>query len=74
MPAETADQTAWVLDRARRLAADVLGPAAMTVEATQRVPREHLDLLAAAGFYGLAGPARRCSCSCSAPGRPSSSR
>jgi alkylation response protein AidB-like acyl-CoA dehydrogenase len=45
MPAETADQTAWVLDRARRLAADVLGPAAMTVEATQRVPREHLDLL-----------------------------
>ena len=56
MPAETAGETAWVLDRARRLAADVLGPAAMTVEATQRVPREHLDLLAAAGFYGLAGP------------------
>jgi len=56
MPAETDGDTGWVLDRARRLATDVLGPAAMTVEATQRVPREHLDLLATAGFYGLAGP------------------
>jgi alkylation response protein AidB-like acyl-CoA dehydrogenase len=56
MPAETADDTDWVLGQARRLAAEVLGPAAMTVEASQRVPREHLDLLAAAGFYGLAGP------------------
>jgi hypothetical protein len=49
MQAETADDTAWVLDRARRLVTEVLRPAAMTVEATQRVPREHLDLLAAAG-------------------------
>lgn len=56
MRAETADDTAWVLDRARQLATDVLGPAAMTVEATQHVPAGHLGLLAAAGFYGLAGP------------------
>ena len=28
----------------------------MAVEASQRVPPEHLDLLAAEGFYGLAGP------------------
>ena len=56
MPAEAEDDTDGVLGQARRLAADVLGPAAMTVEASQRVPREQLDVLAAAGFYGLAGP------------------
>ena len=42
--------------RARELATSVFAPAAMTVEASQRVPPEHLDLLAAEGFYGLAGP------------------
>jgi alkylation response protein AidB-like acyl-CoA dehydrogenase len=56
MPEKMDDDTHWVLGKAQRVAAEVLGPAAMTVEATQRVPREHLDLLAAAGFYGLAGP------------------
>jgi alkylation response protein AidB-like acyl-CoA dehydrogenase len=50
------DDTARVLDRARELAAEVLAPAAMQVEASQQVPPAHLDLLAAGGFYGLAGP------------------
>jgi alkylation response protein AidB-like acyl-CoA dehydrogenase len=42
--------------RARELAGQVLAPAAMAVESAHRVPPEHLDLLAAEGFYGLAGP------------------
>lgn len=45
----------WI-HRARELASGVFAPAAMGVEASQRVPPEHLDLLAAEGFYGLAGP------------------
>jgi alkylation response protein AidB-like acyl-CoA dehydrogenase len=45
----------WI-HRARELATGVFAPAAMGVEASQRVPPEHLDLLAAEGFYGLAGP------------------
>ena len=45
----------WI-DRARELASGVFAPAAMRVEASQRIPPEHLDLLAAEGFYGLAGP------------------
>ncbi len=49
------DDSAWV-HRAREIAGQVLAPAAMSVEATRRVPPEHLDLLAAEGFYGLAGP------------------
>jgi alkylation response protein AidB-like acyl-CoA dehydrogenase len=49
------DDSVWI-DRARELGARVLAPAAMEVEAAQRVPPEHLDLLAAEGFYGLAGP------------------
>ena len=44
-------------DQARRIAADVLFPAAMDTDATDRVPAGHLDLLAAEGFYGMAGPA-----------------
>ena len=48
--------TAHWIHRARELATGVLAPAAMRVEASQRVPPEHLDLLAAEGFYGLAGP------------------
>jgi alkylation response protein AidB-like acyl-CoA dehydrogenase len=50
-----ADSSSVVL-RARRLAADVLVPAAMTVDSSQRIPPAHLDLLAAQGFYGVAGP------------------
>src|ERR1700722_6955555 len=49
------DDSVWI-DRARELGARVFAPAAMEVEAPHRVPREHLDLLAAEGFYGLAGP------------------
>jgi alkylation response protein AidB-like acyl-CoA dehydrogenase len=49
------DDSVWV-DRARELGARVFAPAAMQVEAAHRVPPEHLDLLAAEGFYGLAGP------------------
>jgi hypothetical protein len=41
---------------ARELATSVFAPAAMAVETSQRVPPEHLDLLAAEGFYGLPGP------------------
>ncbi len=47
---------AAVVRRAGRFAADVLLPAAMTVDASHRLPPAHLDLLAAQGFYGLAGP------------------
>ena len=49
------DDSVWIR-RARELATSVFAPAAMAVEASQRVPPEHLDLLAAEGFYGLAGP------------------
>ena len=49
------DDSVWI-DRARELGARVFAPAAMEVEAAHRVPPEHLDLLAAEGFYGLAGP------------------
>jgi alkylation response protein AidB-like acyl-CoA dehydrogenase len=49
------DDSVWT-DRARELGGRVLAPAAMQVEAAHRVPPEHLDLLAAEGFYGLAGP------------------
>ena len=41
---------------ARRLADDLLFPAAMEVDAADVVPRSHLDRLAADGFYGLSGP------------------
>ncbi|HEU4424409.1 MAG TPA: acyl-CoA dehydrogenase family protein [Pilimelia sp.] len=45
-----------VLDIAARIADDVLFPAALSVEAADTVPASHLDRLAEAGFYGLAGP------------------
>lgn len=40
--------------RARAIADDILFPAALAVDAADRVPATHLDLLAAAGFYGIA--------------------
>lgn len=46
-----------VLDTAYRLAEEVFLPAAAAVDAADRVPAAHLDLLAAEGFYGIAGPA-----------------
>ncbi|MFC4694511.1 acyl-CoA dehydrogenase family protein [Geodermatophilus arenarius] len=42
---------------ARALAEDLLAPAAADVDATGVLPRGHLDALAAAGLYGLVGPA-----------------
>jgi alkylation response protein AidB-like acyl-CoA dehydrogenase len=56
MADDAAPSPAQVLARAEVLAAEVLGPAAMAVEASQRIPAGHLDRLAAEGFYGLAGP------------------
>jgi len=49
-------RSAEILDLAARIADDVLFPAAMAVDAADRVPAGHLDLLAAQGLYGLAGP------------------
>lgn len=49
------DDTGW-LSRAQRIADDVLFPAAMRVERSDRVPAAHLDLLADEGFYGIAAP------------------
>lgn len=46
-----------IIRRAGRIADQVLLPAAMEVEASGQMPASHLDLLAAEGFYGLAGPA-----------------
>ncbi len=45
-----------ILDLAARIADQVLFPAAMAVDAADRVPAGHLDLLAREGWYGLAGP------------------
>jgi alkylation response protein AidB-like acyl-CoA dehydrogenase len=46
-----------VLRRASQIAAEVLLPAAMAVDASEQIPAGHLDLLAAEGFYGMTGPA-----------------
>lgn len=43
--------------RAAAIADEVLFPMAPAVDSAERVPQSHLDLLAAEGFYGLAGPA-----------------
>lgn len=51
-----AGDSSAVLGRARQLAADVLVPAAMAVDSSHQIPPAHLDLLAAQGFYGMAGP------------------
>jgi alkylation response protein AidB-like acyl-CoA dehydrogenase len=45
-----------VAERARRIADEVLFPAAMAVDGAQRIPESHLGLLASEGLYGLAGP------------------
>lgn len=44
------------LHTARLIADDVLFPAASAVDAADRVPPSHLDLLADRGMYGLAAP------------------
>ncbi len=45
------------VSQARRIADDVLFPAAIAVDRAGAVPDSHFRTLAAAGFYGLAGPA-----------------
>jgi alkylation response protein AidB-like acyl-CoA dehydrogenase len=45
-----------ILKSAQEIADGVLFPAAMQVDAADRIPASHLDALAAAGLYGLAGP------------------
>lgn len=49
------DQTD-ALTRATAIADEVLFPAAPDVDTAERIPKSHLDLLAAEGFYGMAGP------------------
>ena len=46
-----------IAERAQRLAEDVLFPAAAETDAADAVPVAQLDVLAGAGFYGLAGSA-----------------
>ncbi len=48
---------AEAISQARHLADTVLFPSAMDVDAADIVPVAHLDALAAAGLYGIAGPA-----------------
>lgn len=48
-----------IISRAVQIADDVLFPAAPAVDASDRIPAGHLDLLAREGFYGLAGPPER---------------
>jgi alkylation response protein AidB-like acyl-CoA dehydrogenase len=45
-----------VVQHARRLADELLFPAALQVDGADAVPRSHLDRLAADGLYGLSGP------------------
>lgn len=45
-----------VLSTARRLADDLLFPAALEVDAAGLMPRSHLDALATSGIYGQWGP------------------
>ena len=56
MPARHHGGVDDVVVRARRLAEELLFPAAAGVDAAGAVPRGHLDALAAAGLYGLTGP------------------
>ena len=44
-----------MLERAHTIAEEVLFPAALEVDARGAIPSSHFDLLAAQGFYGLAG-------------------
>jgi alkylation response protein AidB-like acyl-CoA dehydrogenase len=47
---------AAILEQAAQIADEVLFPAAMAIDGADRVPAGHLDLLASAGLYGMAGP------------------
>lgn len=52
------NQESPALQDARHIAEDVLFPAALEVDAADRVPESHFDLLAEHGFYGLAASPR----------------
>ncbi len=45
-----------IVSTAARIRDEVLFPAAIGVDASGQIPSGHLDLLASAGLYGLAGP------------------
>jgi len=47
---------AVAVSRARQVADEVLFPSAANVDTADQIPAEHLDALATAGLYGLAGP------------------
>jgi alkylation response protein AidB-like acyl-CoA dehydrogenase len=47
---------AVAVNRVRLVADEVLFPSAMNVDVAERIPAEHLDALATAGLYGVAGP------------------
>jgi alkylation response protein AidB-like acyl-CoA dehydrogenase len=47
---------AEALSRASQVAEKILFPSALNVDAADRIPAGHLDALAEAGLYGLAGP------------------
>lgn len=46
-----------IIETARNFADELLFPSAIATDADDLVPQSHLDALADAGFYGLAGPA-----------------
>jgi len=50
------DESDSIVNLAGNLTREVLLPAAMDVEAGRAIPASHLDVLAASGFYGMAGP------------------
>src|SRR2546427_12042646 len=45
-----------ILERARRIADELLFPAALETDAADLLPVTNLDLLADEGFYGIGGP------------------
>ncbi|WP_433927316.1 acyl-CoA dehydrogenase family protein [Sorangium cellulosum] len=57
-PLPVATDPGVLVERARRLAALVLAPAANATDQAEAVPREHLRALADAGLLGVATPAR----------------
>jgi alkylation response protein AidB-like acyl-CoA dehydrogenase len=53
--ADGAARVPGMVERARTIAEEVLFPAALEVDARGVIPGSHFDLLAAQGFYGIAG-------------------
>ncbi len=50
------DEVDSIIEVARAVADEVLFPSAIAVESSGVIPGSHFDLLAAKGFYGMAGP------------------